>query len=844
MKKRILNGMLAIAMMFVVAGSFVSCKDYDEDAYAELQGQNVKLETAVADLEENLQRQLDALKALQKECSDSCANWQGAHVAEYKALIDALNGRIDSLNAVLNPEGEVSIVQQITNLTTEVNNINTTIENFSTVINNKVNTNAENIEKNAEAIKKNIDDVKYITDSLIPEAVAKANQAYIYAQDNEARIKALEDGKADKSKVEEIEKTLQDAKKACEEADSILNVRIKLLEDSAAKLDDLKALKDACEAADKKLADDLNALDKKVDELQEQVNKNTADLKKIFDAFKLAVSGVIIQGTYNPVFGSFAYPANIQSNVLMAYYGEAGSYGVEFPSYYPRYYANGNAVLTPADIDMLGVTAYKANDGAVIIGEEGNAGKIYLTVNPTNVNFEGKLMPIVNSLDEESAVKLSPLAYSDYKLQFGYSRSAQNGFYEANATLNAEDVENVAMKFDFNTSDIKATVKDILTPNNGVNVTNAVNTVADVLAQFNQKLDANAVKATWNDEVAGERSVYSNYNLATTAVKPLSYAFMQGVNVSSVPGISRAEELINKVADRIKINLPDFNITITAPVIEKVELGELTEDLMAKFKVVVQLDTTITVADKVINVTATDAAGNPIEIDPIVVQGEQIKFLVTREVDMTQAVKDLYAEMNKPVDGFNDIVDNLNKFMDDVNNLLDEINKVNDYISKFENALDRTKNKLITYLDKLNKKVCNLVNSANKALQPVLLVHSNGSYARLSQAINYPSRINGTQFTLVPTSYTAEIIAPAFKKLVGVTNVYSLDRTKNAQAGDAKCKAALQRANGAENVAEILNGDVQNVNFTAEKGYVYEIVYTAVDYSGKNVAKKYYVTAE
>ena len=34
----------------------------------------------------------------------------------------------------------------------------------------------------------------------------------------------------------------------------------------------------------------------------------------------------------------------------MAYYGYAGSYGVQFPTYYPRYYVRDNEVLTPKDI--------------------------------------------------------------------------------------------------------------------------------------------------------------------------------------------------------------------------------------------------------------------------------------------------------------------------------------------------------------------------------------------------------------------------------------------------------------------------------------------------------------
>ena len=38
MKKKFYNGLLLVAMIFATVGSFVSCKDYNEDLYAELQG--------------------------------------------------------------------------------------------------------------------------------------------------------------------------------------------------------------------------------------------------------------------------------------------------------------------------------------------------------------------------------------------------------------------------------------------------------------------------------------------------------------------------------------------------------------------------------------------------------------------------------------------------------------------------------------------------------------------------------------------------------------------------------------------------------------------------------------
>jgi hypothetical protein len=155
---------------------------------------------------------------------------------------------------------------------------------------------------------------------------------------------------------------------------------------------------------------------------------------------------------------------------------------------------------------MLGVTPKMlAEDGDALVS---SAGKVYVTVNPSNVNFEGQTLPIVNSIEEESGIKLSPLKYSDKKLTFG-TRSAVNGLYEAEATLAAEDIEKVKMTFDLNVGELKETVKDVINPLDGVNVSQVANTMFDVMSQFNQRLDANALKASWTDTLGVSRNTYS-----------------------------------------------------------------------------------------------------------------------------------------------------------------------------------------------------------------------------------------------------------------------------------------------------------------------------------------------
>jgi hypothetical protein len=125
-----------------------------------------------------------------------------------------------------------------------------------------------------------------------------------------------------------------------------------------------------------------------------------------------------------------------------------------------------------------------------------------------------------------------------------------------------------------------------------------------------------------------------------------------------------------------------------------------------------------------------------------------------------------------------------------------------------------------------------------------MFVNTTSGFQMLSQTIYNPTVMTAGNVQFIPTSYTAEIIAPAYKKLVGVTNVYSMDRSKSAQNNDASCLSALKEANAKTGIADILDGNILAVNFSAKKGYIYEVTYTSVDFSGFVVAKKYYVTVK
>ncbi len=947
MKKKFINGFLMVAAFVVSATSFVACDDTTEDKIADLHEQMMEqnltlqdlLNTQVSGLKSQiaaLQAELDALEKRQE--TDSLENNQD--IQSLKDAIDSLKNRVTDLENKKNPcdpdgDGACNCDHSKDGSCNCDPNAGTGTGSSCTCT-----------PTDCEWVKDSADIIKRINDAniLATEAKGIANAALELAKNDSARIDA------DSIRIDELTKRVDELEKLryCW-SDSLKtafdlairdSIRIDALEDSLSaevkRLEELasqnvqlayayadkatevvkteiqKIIVDSItnvynnvyqditvlyEAADKELRADLEDLTKRVTSLE-------TELDNLEGAFNQLITSVLVQGATSPVFGYAALPFNLRSNILAAYYGYAGSNGVEFPTAKPRFYADQDGVkLTSADLKMLGVEAWTKQDGAVIVGDEGNAGTLYLTVNPNTVDFTGVKFQLVNSLDEASAVELSSIAPSDHKLTFGVSRAGNNNaFYEAKATLKGGDENKVKVDLDLNA--LKDVVKDLTTIRDGVNVTNIASTLVE---QLDGVLDANAVKATWTDDLGMTRSTYSHYAVAATAVKPLSYSFGKDFNFTKLPGVNRVENFINSMADqvfgRFENLIPDFSgMKFEAPTINKITIPELNEeDCKITFKVDINttvkydlaIDTIIKLDDVVIEdmdgKTSTvkikvPATTHTVKVDRVIagvpvqeteditipeyyidvpstdftVEGQTVKIKdfklsIVREIEIPivktieseqniyEVVNKLYGNIVGSLDGVNQTLEDLDAFMDDVNKVLDELNKLMEVTDKIAEAKDDIKAGLTKYLNIFNNKFCNLINNTNNALQPVMFAKTVGGYGKLSQVKRMPSVIADNSLTLMPTSYTAEILAPAAKKLVGVTNVYSVDGKVSAQGGDADCLAALQAANAQDNIGKVIAGDEVVLNLKLQSGYVYEVAYTAVDFSGVVVANKYYV---
>lgn len=814
MKKKIINVFLMALLAMVTVGTVVSCKDYEEDNYSDLNGK-------FTNLSGQLQDQIDALEKFKGELETELTELKNGYQEGDKVLGD----RITIIEDVLIPGLDKKIdelerkhdedIDDLWLAITGENGINEAIADLSKTVSGNT--------KAIEDLQKLIDKDKADEWS---KAVEDAAEALERAKNDSAKLALLGDNLEDYDKMRDaLAGALRDANGNWMSLEEYIKAQGFLTSDD---------IKDFVTKAE--FNDSLNVFRARIDEVSSKLEALTTEINTklglLQNSLNKYVSSVLIQGTDNPVFGSFAFPANISSNVLAAYYGDVKD--LKFPTDEPYNYVDAQNALSAKDLEMMGVAAgNQYYNGRVVSGMQadgtvaaGNAGTLYVTVNPNTVDATGATAILVNSQDSKSGVMLSPLAETDKVLNFGYTRATGNGFYEAKATVTPSVVDEVSPRISYDDlKGLKDEIKDAVNAirNKGnVDITGLVYSVYSISSNI---LDAQAVKFPWSDtDIYGntiERATYSQYSLAATAVHPLSFAFAKDVHYDEFPGINKVEDIIgdmfNKIEDAIPtIDVDDLNIHIEIEdfVFDPVELEDgsvvvnvdiVDEETSKHYK------QTIDITDKVeeaVNEALGSAAG-----------------------DVSAYIKDVVDQLNEQVAQINDIIDQL-RDINEIGNKLDEVeDKIYDYLSKGENLLLK------------------LVNNANELLQPMMLAKTSDSYVVLSRSASAPTKFRAASMTtdgiiLRPTTYSAEVLAPAFKKFVGVANVYK--DGKSAQGGDANCQAALKAANSSsEGFCTVQEGDWNKARFKVssqyKKGYVYEIVYTAADFSGKIVVKRFYI---
>ena len=488
-----------------------------------------------------------------------------------------------------------------------------------------------------------------------------------------------------------------------------------------------------------------------------------------------------------------------------------------------------NASFTGLNLKLAssfyGVAAEGTDDwGGVIepdsvLGKGGNAGYLYVSLNPTEIDPSLVKVELVNSQGEPAkGFKLGDIDNTDKVLTFGTKAASvsANGFYQV--PVIASDPQNDGVEFDKGA--LAAAAKNVLNELRNPKENDLdLSKIASALYKNIPVLTAYGVKAeyylynpdTKNLELKKTvKHAVSDYDIAAFAVKPVSYNFLKdnatldklsdwAVENFRLPSLSSK---LDKFADAL-----DVKVTLSA---DKQNINVYT--IVALTGVEVKYDETTKKA-------WFEDNNGPIEGSEIknVSEVEQITGVTSQNVYKITTTDNTIA----------DVVDELNtQIAGKLEPIKNDINKVGD---KWENVIAK--------VNPLLKKVASKIGSANKLLQPTILyVDQNGNPNTLS---TIGGRL-GTRFvgtgatTLYPTSWTAELLAPAYKKSISV----------KAVKDENKGGATVTLTDGKTSAAEPFDGSINKVIFNATKTGEYIIVYKAIDYSGVEVEKTFNVVVE
>lgn len=787
--------MLVSTLMLSGATTFVSCKDYDSDGvYDDINDQvNKKFEEIIEQQKKDLADINNKLANI-KQC--------GCTEASMKALIEQT---INENKAALN-KGAVDAV--IAELLKENSALNDAIAKSEAVHKLLVEIYGENgdagMKKQLNDLQSDFNSAKAGWTEKTQALTDSVKMALTLAQSDSIRLDELE---------EKVRNNRTDIDQLKNDYDKLNNVTIPKLSD------DLNKAKEDIIAA-RGVADDAlakaNALDTELrtliettknDILDEVANKyvskddledltlgtinewyknsgidnrfttienNYKDLiASLTDFYSKLVTGVVVQGSESPVTGYVQTPFGLEMSVMGAYYGKTME-GFEF-----------------------GGQNYKS--GTLISDSDSNTGLIFVTVNPTNVDPNCIDFKLVDSQGNEAPFKLTPVN-TNRVLKFGVSRginvNEKSGFYALQVKLDAADVDKAKTWTSADAADLKDAAKNVLgklrhPKTNSLNIGDIASSIENV---FNNRLTRYGVKATWKfKNEKGEwvtKSTVSGLNLAATAFKPLSYEFLKdGINVD-LPTIPSLESKLN--LKQYKFNYDPIDpstvkdVTVTVPNGKNITVTEKNGQQVVK----------ITKDENGIITDVTFVAEN------IEVKGDDLEITV----DM--------AEFRKVINDLNNQVDNM------VGNVNDIIDKVNGYVSSIDGQV-------ITRLNNYIKKFEHLLTESNSLLQPTMLYTAqNGNWNQLPNVKTAAAhlKLNGGKAStiFVATSYTGELLAPAYKKYVHV----------NGPEGATVTGA---------NINKVIDGNIYKIGFEANKPGTYEIVYEAVDYSGKTVKRTFYV---
>lgn len=585
--------------------------------------------------------------------------------------------------------------------------------------------------------------------------------------------------------------------------------------------DDILALEKFREDYPKEAKQVTDALENKFKTLDKKVSDEATAQQALNEAYNTAFDYLINKNLQNIAI-------NATENPVLGYY---------------------NAAFLGSKLNLVssfyGTAAQKKTDWGIAKDDflnNGDAGKIYITLNPNEIDPEciTDLKLVDSQGNEAKGFKLGDeegnlIKTTDKVLTYGFTKAASaNGFYEV--PVRATDPAND--DFSLNKGELKEAAKNVIAKLQNPKESNLnLSQIATTLYRsVNNQLKAYTVKASYvlydptqpvEKRFVVKSQVAPTYDMAAFAVKPLSFNTLKDNQKLKNLGLALDKYMLPTLSDKLGkfMNALDFQI--------KNENG-------MQIKMYSMLSSkNIRCWEEGNDVIISSSNGDTYTLKNTKIANELTSWNMNNDVYQLVYVPewggyyyrytDLAVQETERLFIFETTDNTIDELIGSINDQIGtQLQPVKDAITnaatKWDNAITPVNN----LLHKINAKIGNV----NELLQPTMLYKSTktNSWNTLStlkgKLGTRMTGINGST-VLVATSWTGELLAPAYKKSVYVkepgANVTLMDGTS------AKTP---------------FSGSTQKVLFTATAKGNYTVVYEAVDYSGVTAKKEYHITVE
>ena len=786
MKRQVTSILLFSALLVGGASTFVSCKDTESDALYDSNGKVAEVianqAKQISDLADKLTKETEKRESedqVLKELITSKATDIKATADEALSLakaneitIGTLQGKITTLEGQLSSLLDLS--SKVTGLETEVNTLKTQFANFKscTCDFTTLNNNYEKLKLEQEEDRRRIIAIEQGKSNLDTEL---------------DRINTTLNGKVDQTTFDDLKRQVE----ANERKISTNKADIDELRNNFANYVEKSYLTSNYYTkadVDNAITNASTALEGKISALE---TKLTTQLNSLFNAMANEVTGIVVNRFYSPILGSYKDMMGTEARFLGAYYG----------------YAEKRAKIGSEEFDI---------DDCLLDDAEDNAGSIGVYINPANKDFEGLKFKIVDSQGNVTPF-IATATKNDKVEHYGYTRAgAENttpNYYLLKISVDPNRLDELKTWTSADVESLKGVAQNILNKlknrNNNLNLTEIANTLYKTfnnrLTEYHLALERKLTAGT-NESL---NVTIADKDFAATVIKPLSYKFLSGginYDIKDIPTLESKGLYIDTSSLKWKDlnHIADINQTV------KVDVPDASTMTINGHKVHINASGELDWVDPNNRTNIEDLQGVKVTVNNITFDAGAVTYK-TKEQAVTVTVS--MAEFNKIIDQVNSQVGNM---LGTVENLANKVNK-------FESTIDGNFiNRVNNYIHKCNY----WLDNANKFLQPAMFATDGNNWVKLptiASGATYVKMTNGkANVLLLPTSYTLEYIAPAFKKYITVKDPSGATVT-------------------GENIGKVISGNIRKAGFTATKEGVYTISYDAVDYTGGKVNKTFFI---